>query len=191
MEPTLEGTEHERVGWYRARDNKEALGLLAEAVRTFPKFHPSDVCVLVPTHEWGLRAYERIKGDSGPIVHVFSTDGRERQARKRASWRGRGALKMCTIHSFKGRHIENVVLLWPSPLPGDGFPDPIRHRLFYSAASRVLRNLVVINADRGYDPLLRLGGCLQEFGARTPELVPDGLSRPLRQPSEASDKMNH
>lgn len=178
MEPTLEGTEHERFGWIRATDNEEALELLAETIRWFQEFHPSDVCVLVPTHGWGLRAFERIKGDFGPIVHVFSTDGRERQARKKAFWKGRGELKMCTIHSFKGWQIENVVLLWPSPLPGDGYPDAVRHRLFYSAASRALRNLFVINADRGYDPLLRLGGHLEELKAGSSE--PGQSGRPIR-----------
>ncbi|MFN3683368.1 MAG: NERD domain-containing protein [Fimbriimonadaceae bacterium] len=164
-EPTLDGIEHELFGWISARDNEHALDLLAPVLRKFRSFHPSDTCVLVPNHAWGLAAYDRVKSEVNQVVHVFSQDRLERQVRKKGFWMGRGELKMCTIHSFKGWQIENVVLVWPSPLPGDAFSPEVRHKLLYCAASRPLRNLVILNADRNYDGLLRLGGYLEELPA--------------------------
>ncbi|MEJ5169451.1 MAG: NERD domain-containing protein [Fimbriimonadales bacterium] len=174
-QPTLGPVEHEIHGWVRADNNQHALALLEPAIRSFGPVHPSDVCVLVPNHAWGLDAYRALKNRFGPIVHVFSADRMERQKRKKAFWKGRGELKMCTIHSFKGWQIQNVVLLWPSPLVGDAMTDALRHRMLYCAVSRALRNLVIVNADRSYDDLLRIGGHLEELRVDSVGATAEGI----------------
>jgi superfamily I DNA/RNA helicase len=85
------------------------------------------------------------------IVHVFGEDQAESRRRKVAFWMGRGGLKICTIHSFKGWEIDNVILLWPPGTDMERVPISREHSLFYTALSRGLINLVVLNANRAYD----------------------------------------
>ena len=123
---------------------------LADAMVHFGGPHPSDVVVLVTSHKEGLDLVAQLEPQFGPISHVFGDTDEESRTRKHAFWMGTGGLKMSTIHSFKGWELDNVVLIWP---PGEygRAPRAERDALFYTALSRGMRNLVVVNADRSYD----------------------------------------
>ena len=58
---------------------------------------------------------------------------------------------MSTIHSFKGWEIDNVILIWPPDNLLEYLSEQQRAALFYTGLSRGMRNLVVLNANRGYD----------------------------------------
>ena len=58
---------------------------------------------------------------------------------------------MSTIHSFKGWEIDNVILIWPPDTSLEYLSKQQRAALFYTGVSRGMRNLVVLNANRGYD----------------------------------------
>ena len=58
---------------------------------------------------------------------------------------------MCTIQSFKGWELDNVVIVWPSRDELAHIPKAERDALFYTAVSRGMTNVVVLNANRDYD----------------------------------------
>ena len=142
------------MAWRNVDSTQAALGQIRAAMRLLGEPHPNDVVVLLPTHGAGLKAVELIQGEFQQIVHVFGEDGAngpETRRRKMAFWMGRGGLKMCTVHSFKGWELDNVIVVWPSRKDVPNLTDRQRSALFYTAVSRGMRNLVVINADREYD----------------------------------------
>lgn len=110
--------------------------------------------VLLPNHEFGLIAVKQLLPKFHQIVHVFGeggSDSPESRKRKMVFWMGRGGLKMSTIHSFKGWEIDNVILIWPPKSTFQDFSEYQRHALFYTAISRVIKNMVILNANREYD----------------------------------------
>lgn len=122
------------------------------AMESFGNPNPGDVVILVESHEIGLRYANLLNKNYQQIVHVFGQDGangRESKERKHAFWMGRGGLKMCTVHSFKGWELANVIVI-NSPT---GMQDSGNNRasIFYTAVSRALQNIVVLNANRQYD----------------------------------------
>lgn len=144
------------LAWRPVDDVKSAVEQIPAALETLGNPNPNDVVVLLPTHESGVAAVKQLLPDYHQIVHVFGGDGAsgpETRRRKVAFWMGRGGLKMCTIHSFKGWEIGNVILVWPSVEELEHIPDAQRNSIFYTAISRGLRNMVVLNANRAFDCL--------------------------------------
>jgi superfamily I DNA/RNA helicase len=138
------------MGWRNVDSFNEGIDALDDALANFGKPNPGDVVILVATHDLGLRAVQRLKPKYRQIVHVFANNDEESRRRKHAFWMGRGGLKMCTIQSFKGWEIDNVILLWPEETDIGGEIE--EHRaLLYTAISRAMRNVIVINADRRFD----------------------------------------
>lgn len=146
------------LAWRRVDHVRSAIAQIPDAVEALGNPNPNDVVVLLPTHESGVAAVEQMLPDYHQVVHVFGGDGAngpETRRRKVAFWMGRGGLKMCTIHSFKGWEIANVILVWPTAEELDHIAEAQRNSIFYTAISRGLRNMVVLNANRDFDVLFR------------------------------------
>jgi hypothetical protein len=113
--------------------------------------HPSDIAVLVRSHDLGLRVVEAVESADlryRPIKHVFGLgggDSEESKRRKHAFWMGAGGLKACTIKSFKGWQVNNVILLWDDSRLDKDLAE------LYVALSRAHLSLDVLNLSRKYD----------------------------------------
>ena len=143
------------MAWHNVASVSEGLGCLVESFACLGEPNPGDVVVLVPNHSIGLEAVGRLSPRFKQIVHVFGDDWSESRRRKLAFWMGRGGLKMCTIHSFKGWELDNVILIWPPDEEMGSITPSKRASLFYTGVSRAMRNIVVLNANRGYDRFAR------------------------------------
>ncbi len=139
------------MGWADVQSVEDGLERLESALGLLGNPNPGDVVVLLPDHDSGLAALRRLESRFHQIVHIFGADWQEIRRRKLAFWMGRGGLKMSTIHSFKGWEIDNVILLWPPDCSFSYLSEQQKAALFYTGVSRGLRNLVVLNANRGYD----------------------------------------
>jgi hypothetical protein len=143
----------DRMAWRNVQTNDESLDSMDDALSYFSDPNPGDVIVLVPTHDLGLKAVKRLSARFRQIVHIFSEGGPqspESRRRKAAFWMGRGGLKMCTIHSFKGWELDNVILIWPPDNDLQHMSALQRASLFYTGVSRAMRNLIVLNANLSY-----------------------------------------
>jgi hypothetical protein len=113
---------------------------------------PSDIAVLVRSHRTGeliVQEIERKEGRFVPIQHVFGAEGpdsEESKRRKHAFWMGRGNLKSCTVHSFKGWELNHIIVIWE----GDEASKKDVAEL-YVALSRALLSIHVINLNRCFD----------------------------------------
>jgi len=142
------------MGWANIKSIEDGLERLDDALALLGNPNPGDVVVLLPDHNTGLVAVQRLADRFHQIVHIFGHGGGsspESRRRKMAFWMGRGGLKMSTIHSFKGWEIDNVILIWPPDNSLEYLSKQQRAALFYTGVSRGMRNLVVLNANRGYD----------------------------------------
>ena len=111
---------------------------------------PSDIVILLPDRFIGVECVEYFSDHMGitDVSHVFEDDEeRKFHPHKKAFWLGDGRLKMCTIHSFKGWEMLNVVLL---------IPEKQRWNLkkfdaiVYTAITRTRENLIVLNCNQKY-----------------------------------------
>ncbi len=109
--------------------------------------HPSDIVILLPTNQMGMKAvryFEKLKIE---VNHVFENDTeKETHRHKKAFWLGDSRLKMCTIHSFKGWEAMHVILLIPSSWTESENLDAI----VYTAMTRTRENLIVLNYNKRY-----------------------------------------
>lgn len=106
---------------------------------------PSDIVILLPTHNEGLYFVEKFKKINVNVNHVFSADTNNK-SEKNSFWMGDSRLKMCTIHSFKGWELQNVILVTPD---SDNFPG--LDFLMYIALTRSRKNLIVFNRLEKYN----------------------------------------
>ncbi len=139
------------VGWLPVTSTADAVKSISFARSKFGNPNPGDIVVLVPSHKVGFMAVEILSSDFDQIVHVFGLTQSESRKRKLAFWMGRGGIKMCTIHSFKGWELNNVIVIWPPNEEMKWIPKAQRDALLYTAVSRAMRNIVVLNANRDYD----------------------------------------
>ncbi len=109
--------------------------------------HPSDIVILLPTNQMGIkvvRFFEKLKVE---VNHVFENDNESKYHRhKKAFWLGDGRLKMSTIHSFKGWEALHIILLIPSSWTGVENLDVFA----YTAMTRTRENLIVLNQNKRY-----------------------------------------
>lgn len=139
------------VAWRNVANVEQGIESLDSVLACLGHPNPSDVVILVPNHDLGLSCVDCLSSHFQSIVHVFGKTEKESRQRKLAFWMGRGGLKMCTIHSFKGWEISNVIVIWPPEDKMKNLSSKQRAALFYTAVSRSTYNLVVVNADRDYD----------------------------------------
>lgn len=109
--------------------------------------HPSDIVVLVPTHAEGWELVAGLEGGKIRVNHVFESAAK-RIHHKKSFWMGDSRLKACTIHSFKGWEVGNVILVTPSD--GHRIEDEKLDYVLYTAITRARENLIVFNRRSRY-----------------------------------------
>ena len=107
----------------------------------------SDIVYLVTSSKLGLYLVDQFKALNIEVNHVFEETGDAHKQHKRAFWMGDGRLKLCTIHSFKGWELQNVVLIIP---PNDTNDCGNLDSLIYTALTRVKHNIIVLNQNKKY-----------------------------------------
>ena len=115
----------------------------------FINLHPSDVVILLPTHEKGMECvayFANNKKISSNYVFEEITDN-YKKAHKRAFWMGDGRIKMSTIHSFKGWEAQFVILYIPE---NRILNKEKQDKLIYTAITRSKQNLFILNGNKDY-----------------------------------------
>ena len=110
------------------------------------EYNPSEVIVLIPTHEEGWGLVERFESMGFKTNHVFEDEKRHHH-HKKSFWMGSPRLKMSTIHSFKGWELTNVIIVTPPET------QQWKNRLdaiLYTSLTRARRNLIVFNRHPKY-----------------------------------------
>lgn len=93
--------------------------------------NPSQIAVLVPTHECGLALEPRFAEAGIETCSLCTPDPDHDRSGKHAFWRLDSRLKLSTVHSFKGWEADVVVVLLPT-LP----PDQRTRELLHVALTR-------------------------------------------------------
>ena len=104
----------------------------------------SEIVILVPKNSTGIELVEFFKGMGVEVDHVFVEGKKWRNKKTFVS--GNGRLRISTIHKFKGWEAKNVIMLVPTDWAGDENLDSI----VYTAMTRTLENLIVLNANERY-----------------------------------------
>lgn len=100
------------------------------------KEQPTDIVVLFQNKKIGKEMVERFENNKNLKVNDVFDDGH-----KNSFWMGVPRTKMSTIHSFKGWELKNVIVVVTANNPSE----------IYTAISRTMQNLIVINRVRKYD----------------------------------------
>ncbi len=148
----------ERIIWKEIAPSYESV--TRYAIAAFKKLKnsgesASDIIFLVSNVKVGLALVEQFKSLNIEVNHVFEDAEADSKTHKRAFWMGDGRLKICTIHSFKGWELQNVVLVIP---PYEEDEHVSLDSLIYTALTRVKHNIIVLNQNKKYS----------SFGAKYP-----------------------
>jgi hypothetical protein len=137
----------EHIVWRNINSTEWCTGVYDAYRRlTFAGAHPSDIVMLLPTHKIGLECVNFFKNQKIEVNHVFeSSDGHK--TNKKIFWMGDSRLKMCTIHSFKGWELLNIVVYIP-PATKDSLSQ--MDAIVYTAITRTRANLIILNANTRY-----------------------------------------
>jgi hypothetical protein len=121
---------------------------LVAAVRghTLQGINPSQIAVLVPTHDDGLALEKPLETDDLDICSLCVENPDENRAPKHAFWRLDPRLKLSTVHSFKGWEADVIVVLLPELPP----PQTARETL-HVALTRTRAVIEVIAPPGGED----------------------------------------
>ena len=145
----LISTEH--IGWLElshsdAKPDAAVVPAIWKQVQALVKAgqKPSDIVILVPTHEMGAEVLKRF--DEKQVNHVIDV-GEGHRSNKKAFWMEDPRLKLCTIHSFKGWELQNVILVTPVETEA-GWTNI--DSLVYTALTRVKRTIIVLNRNPRY-----------------------------------------
>ena len=111
------------------------------------KEHPSDIGILVPDQKIGraiVKMFQRkLNVESN---HVFKMNEDDPFNNKRSFYMGDSRLKVCTIHSFKGWELKNLIIL----ITDDAKTVRQLDKLVYTALTRTLSSLKVFNFSDRY-----------------------------------------
>ncbi|MGN1359600.1 MAG: UvrD-helicase domain-containing protein [Kiritimatiellia bacterium] len=147
----LISTEH--IGWLElspsdAKPDAAVVTTIWKQVQALVKSgqKPSDIVILVPTHKMGVEVLERFRKEQVRVNHVIDV-GEGHRSNKKAFWMEDARLKLCTIHSFKGWELQNVILV--TPLETEAGWSNI-DSLVYTALTRVKRTIIVLNRNPRY-----------------------------------------
>jgi len=120
--------------------NKDELNDQVEAAYDYLvneiKEQPTDIVILFQSTTLGKNMVEKFENDKHLKVNDVFEDNH-----KTAFWMGVPRIKMSTIHSFKGWELKNVIVVVTVNNPSE----------IYTAISRTMQNLIVINLVRNYD----------------------------------------
>jgi hypothetical protein len=111
---------------------------------------PSDIVVLVPDHKEGKCFVDEAKkefrnSEKGQTIELNDIFGS--QSKKYSFVMNDARLKVCTIHSFKGWELPNIILLTP---PDEDSAHGSLDMLLYVAITRARNNLIVFNRSPKY-----------------------------------------
>jgi superfamily I DNA/RNA helicase len=106
-----------------------------------------DIVILVGDHHAGLELVTMFKLRGIDVCHVFEDHHSGRKLHKRSFWSTDSRLKLCTIHSFKGWEIENVILLIPDTADESG---KSMDSSVYISMTRTMESLIVLNGSDRY-----------------------------------------
>jgi hypothetical protein len=104
---------------------------------------------LVPDHKIGWQLVGIFESKGINVNHVFENPEKNHY-HKKSFWMGDSRLKMSTIHSFKGWELKTVILLIPENTHPMNTGKSLDY-LVYTALSRSLKDLCVINCCNKYD----------------------------------------
>ncbi len=109
----------------------------------------SDIVILVPTHKMGLNLVTHFEKYKIRVNHVFENneDRKGPHRHKKSFWLGDGRLKMCTIHSFKGWELMNIIIYIPEQTQGN---EKQMDSILYTALTRSRKNLIIFNNNERY-----------------------------------------
>lgn len=139
----------EHLIWYdmdRFENANEVIWKTVNWLNRENNIHPQDIVILVHSHREGLELVKLFNQKNMGVNHVFEDEDRQLGHNKKAFWMGDGRLKICTIHSFKGWEILNVIVLTP-----DRENDKSIDFLLYIAITRARQNLIVFNRNKRYE----------------------------------------
>ena len=131
-------------------ENVQAADWLSEVFRAYKTLkdegvYDSDMVILVPKNRMGVELVKFLKGKGVDANHLFPMNERGWRNKKTFT-SGDRRLKVSTIHKFKGWEAPNVVMVIPTEWGGDGNLDSV----VYTAMTRTLKNLVVVNPNQRY-----------------------------------------
>ncbi|WP_232728020.1 UvrD-helicase domain-containing protein [Methanobacterium sp. MZ-A1] len=136
-------------------DNETWLEDLYGAYQTFnqqqiaiKRVKPSEIVILLPKNQMGADVVEFLQDKGIPCNHVFNINNGRRWRNKKISSLNDERLKISTIHQFKGWESPNVILLIPEHWSGG---DKNLDAVVYTAITRTLQNLIVINCNERYN----------------------------------------
>ena len=152
--------------WIEGAEENLLAALAAEIrrlIESSAQTAPADIVILVCSYEDGWKVLERLEALGYPSIFNFETrDERKRlekqysgerlklrldnlrRARKLGFWMRSDRIKVCTIHSFKGWELRRVLVLFNPTGPEQ---EENRIPLLYTAITRSLESLMVLNAD--------------------------------------------
>lgn len=131
-------------------ENVQAADWLSEVFKAYKTLkdegvYDSDMVILVPKNKMGVELVKFLKDRGMDANHLFPMDERGWRNKKTFTSRDR-RMKVSTIHKFKGWEAPNVVMVIPTEWGGDGNLDSV----VYTAMTRTLKNLVVVNPNQRY-----------------------------------------
>jgi len=134
--------------WTTAADTA-ALDCAVAAVREriLAGVNPSQIAVLVPTHDDGLALEPRFDRAAIPTCSLCTPDPDHDRTGKHAFWRLDPRLKLSTVHSFKGWEADVAVVLLTD------IPPPARQRTLLHVALTRTRAVVHVVAPDGAESL--------------------------------------
>lgn len=137
------------IVWLQIKES-QWLNLVISAFRRLKQEQSkdSDIVVLVPTHDHGLSAVESFRNINVEVNHIFEVTGNSARFNKKSFWLSDPRIKLCTIHSFKGWELANIILFIPESHQetNERFDS-----LVYTALTRAKENLIVLNAHDRYE----------------------------------------
>lgn len=106
---------------------------------------PSSVAILVIKNELVEKLIDLFNVEGIPNNPIIPKKG-SKLVNKKTFSKNRAEVKLSTIHKFKGREAENIIIYIPESWKGDENLDS----LVYTAMTRTLKNLIVINSNKRY-----------------------------------------
>jgi len=167
-------------------------GVVAAARQQVDKgVNPSQIAVLVPTHEEGLALEPRFEQVGIDVMSLCTPNPDEDRSDKHAFWRLDSRLKLSTVHSFKGWEADVVIVLL-TQLPPEHERD-----LLHVALTRT-RAVTCVVAPPGAEDLpawthrngRKLVGELPALTGETAPGVPDRGDRPALNDQNGQSDLN-
>ncbi len=143
------------LAWHNVSSTEQTYALALQAVEGLlqdGEIAPADIVILTPNQPDGWAMVRYLARHDLVAAHVLN-EGNGQAGRKRERFRKRTfaahdpRLKVSTIHSFKGRELNHVILLTPED---DHAWEQQDAYLFYIAMTRARQNLIVLNRHAAY-----------------------------------------